>query len=108
MVRPMAAKASIGARLRKLRVRNGFSQKTLAEAILVSRETIRNWENDFCEPPCGSLKDLSILYHVTTDYILGLSNKKVICLDQLSPEQEMIVVRLVSTFEKKTRKAGME
>ena len=104
----MAAKASIGARLRKLRVRNGFSQKTLAEAILVSRETIRNWENDFCEPPCGSLKDLSILYHVTTDYILGLSNKKVICLDRLSPEQAEFVSILVTVIDERSRKAGME
>ncbi len=104
----MAVKTTVGARLRKLRVRNGFTQKTLAEAILVSRETIRNWESNLCEPSCSSLKDLSVLYNVPTDYILGLSNKKVICLDQLSPEQEVFVIRLVRSFGGKARKTGIE
>lgn len=104
----MAVKTTVGARLRKLRVRNGFTQKTLAEALLVSRETIRNWESNLCEPSCSSLKDLSVLYNVPTDYILGLSNKKVICLDQLSPEQEVFVIRLVRSFDEKARKTGIE
>ena len=104
----MTAKVTIGSRLKMLRLRNGFTQKTLAEAILVSRETIRNWENDLREPPCSILKNLSVLFHVTTDYILGLSYKKVICLDQLSPQQAEIVAILVSAIEERSRKAGME
>ena len=104
----MAAKATVGARLRTLRRRNGFTQKALAETILVSRETVRNWENDLREPSCSSLKDLAALYHVTADYILGISDKKVIRLDQLSPEQAEIVTILVRTIEERTRKTGME
>ena len=43
----MVNEQTVGVRLRKLRLKNGYSQEDLADALLVSRETIRNWEKIF-------------------------------------------------------------
>ena len=104
MVIVMANEQTVGARLRKLRLKNGYSQEGLADAMLVSRETIRNWESDLCEPPCSALLELSALYHVSTDYILGASDIRVIHLDRLSPDQAEMISILVNTIEERKRK----
>ena len=104
MVIAMVNEQTVGARLRKLRLKNGYSQEDLADAMLVSRETIRNWESDLCEPPCTALLELSALYHVSTDYILGASDIRVIHLDRLSPDQAEIISILVKTIEARERK----
>lgn len=100
----MATKQTVGTRLRKLRLSKGYSQVDLADAILVSRETIRNWESDLCEPTCSALLELSALYHVSTDYILGASDNRVIYLDRLSPDQAEVITVLVNTIEAKEQK----
>ena len=100
----MVNEQTVGARLRKLRLKNGYSQEDLADAMLVSRETIRNWESDLCEPPCTALLELSALYHLSTDYILGASDIRVIHLDRSSPDQAEIISILVKTIEARERK----
>ena len=104
MVIAMVNEQTVGARLRKLRLKNGYSQEDLADAMLVSRETIRNWESDLCEPPCTALLELSALYHLSTDYILGASDIRVIHLDRSSPDQAEIISILVKTIEARERK----
>ncbi len=104
MVIAMAAEQTVGKRLRKLRLKKGYSQEDLADALLVSRETIRNWESDLCEPSCSALQELSALYQVSTDFILGVSDIRVIRLDRLSPDQAEIISILVSIMESKTQR----
>jgi len=50
------------------------------------------------------LSKLAILYHTTTDYILGLDNRKIIILDGLTPDEEKaiedVVEILMAQFKK--------
>ena len=103
MVIAMPYESTLGKRLQKLRISSGLSQETLAEMLHVSRETIRNWECSHCEPPISVITELAQLYHVTTDLILGISDIRVIRLDQLTEEQAEVISLLVSTIETRAR-----
>lgn len=53
--------------LRKL---NGLSQEDLAEKLEVSRQAISRWEMGTAKPDANNILQLSMLFGVTTDYLL--------------------------------------
>lgn len=92
----------------------GMSQEYVAEKICKSRQTISKYEEDISKMPVEVLVQLSELYHVSTDYLLGIDkqtnkyisqrfgfNDDVIAnLDELIREDNgnIISMRFVSSF----------
>ena len=99
----MTEKESLGARLQFLRQQKGLTQAELASHIFVSRETVKDWENNRYEPSCEILVELSVFYKVSTDYILGVRNTRIINMDHLSDEQFEFIAQLVHSMQKKDR-----
>lgn len=64
-----------GERLRTLRKENNYTQETLAAKIGVSSKTIGTWERSTREPPIETITKLANLFDVSTDYLLGNSDK---------------------------------
>ncbi len=64
-----------GAKLKKLRKINGFSQEFLAEKLNVSRQTVSKWEYDKSEPDLDTFKTICALFHVSYDYFLDDESK---------------------------------
>lgn len=62
-------------RLRKLRTEKGLKQADVADAISVARGTYSSYENGIT-PPLSTCISISSFYHVTLDYLLGLSNER--------------------------------
>lgn len=60
-------------RLKKLREEKGLSQEEVAKIVGVSREAVTFWETGRTKP-IRKLKELSALYNVSADYILGKSD----------------------------------
>lgn len=60
----------IGIKLKTLRNTHQYSQDQLAERIMVSRQTISNWENNKSYPDINSLLLLSQTYHCTLDELI--------------------------------------
>ena len=63
-------------RIRDLREDNDITQKELAEYLHIKQNTYSQYENGQRQLPIDILIALSKYYKVTTDYILGLSDKK--------------------------------
>ena len=63
-------------RLAELRIDNDLTQKRLSEMLEMNRETYQRYEAGTREIPVWLLIKLSSLYHVTTDYILGLTDQR--------------------------------
>lgn len=61
-------------RIRELREAHNFTQDFVAEAIDVSRITYVRYENDSRPMKAPELIRLATLYHVSVDYLLGLSD----------------------------------
>lgn len=64
----------IGERLSEIRKDNGDTQAALAEKIGVSLPTVRSWEQGKSSPSHDMLVSICRLYHISADYLLGLSD----------------------------------
>lgn len=67
---------NIGARIHALREESRILQSDLAKKLDVSRTTISNYENGYSFPDLSTLAALSQYFDVSTDYLLGITDKK--------------------------------
>ena len=71
-------------RIRSLRIANSISQVELAGKLGVTKQSVSNWENDNIQPSIDMLIKLSDVFSVSTDYHLGLDDRKYIEVSGLS------------------------
>lgn len=63
-------------RIQDLREDRFWTQTYVAKRLNISQRSYSHYENGTRQLPVEILIALSRLYHVSTDYILGLSNRK--------------------------------
>lgn len=63
-------------RLENLRIDHDMTQNDIAEYLGCQREVYRRYEKGFRQIPVDFLIKLALLYNVSTDYLLGLTNEK--------------------------------
>ena len=68
---------NFGERLFQLRTERGIYQKQLAEYLSVSIGTISNYENSVHYPDLETLCRFAEYFHVTTDYLLDLTDNTI-------------------------------
>lgn len=57
-------------KLKDVRMQAGLTQEQVAEKIMVSRQTVSNWENGKSLPDIVSIMSLSDLYQISIDELL--------------------------------------
>ena len=62
---------TLGQKLKKLRTEKGLTQKTLADQLHVTFQTVSKWESDTNEPDIATLKELAKLFDCSIDYLLN-------------------------------------
>lgn len=62
---------TIGDQIQELRKRDGLSQEALAEKLGLSRQAVSKWESGAAIPTIDNLIELSRLFSVTVDALLG-------------------------------------
>lgn len=65
-------------RFKKLREERGLSQSDLAKELNISRGSVSFYENGSRSPDIKVLADICNYFHVTSDYMIGLSDNKTI------------------------------
>lgn len=65
-----------GTTLKELRQKSGLTQKQLADKLWLSKATVSYYEQSLRYPSPEILIKLSKIFHVSTDYLLGIENKK--------------------------------
>ena len=91
----------LGARIYELRTALGWSQVQLAERLNVSKQTVSNWENENIQPSIEMLMQLSKLFHVSTDYLLGLDNAPTINVDGLPISFIAHLTQIIEDYKQK-------
>ena len=81
-------------RIRKLRLERNWSQVDLAKRLNVTKQSVSNWENDNIQPSIEMLVKLARVFSVSTDYILGLEERRYLEVTGLTDE-EMSHIQLV-------------
>ncbi len=63
-------------RIRQLRLEKNMSQVDLAKRLSVTKQSVSNWENDNIQPSIDMLVKIAQVFSVSTDYMLGLENRR--------------------------------
>lgn len=71
---------SFGSRLKALRLERKMTQAELAKKINLSKANVSKYEADLVEPNLDTLAMISVLFDVSINYLLGLSQKT--CIDE--------------------------
>ena len=66
---------NLGEKLKQARENANLSQQDVADKLNVSRQTISKYELNINEPDLETLKELSYLYQVDINYLLGMNTK---------------------------------
>ncbi|MBQ3493689.1 MAG: helix-turn-helix transcriptional regulator [Clostridia bacterium] len=68
----MSLKVALGKRLKEARIIAGYTQKQVAEKLLMTQQQYSRFENGIFELNYEQLAFLCNLYHVSADYLLGI------------------------------------
>ncbi len=89
----------ISERVKELRESKNLTQADLAKHIGVSRSSVNSWEMGISLPTIDRLIDLAQLFHVSTDYLLGLKDENSLSIGSLDKEQVDVINRLIYYFD---------
>lgn len=84
----------IAEKIRDLRQARGWTQAELARRMGITRNGINSWEQGLSMPSPGSLVDLSIIFLVSTDYLLGVERLETINVSGLDEREVALLAEL--------------
>ncbi len=89
---------NLGNKLKTLRIQRQMTLKDVACRVGVSKSIVSAYENGSRRPSYEMLIKLARLFDVTTDYLLGLEQKKQLDLSGLTIAQQESLYNLVSVM----------
>lgn len=91
----------IAEKIKLLREQNGKTQADLAKRLGITRSSVNAWEMGISTPSTQYIVELANLFHVSTDYLLGLSSTTAIDISGLTEKDVQIVYALISHLRNK-------
>ena len=92
--------SGIGDKIRYLRDKAGMTQAYLAKKLGISRSAVNLWEMSVSTPSLANVIELMQIFNVSADYFLGDTNRLLVDITNLSPEEQEVVLKLVACFDK--------
>jgi transcriptional regulator with XRE-family HTH domain len=92
----------IAERIKELRQERRLTQAELAKKIGLTRAGVNSWESSMSLPSIRYLVELAKFFHVSTDYMLGLSERTSIDVVGLSEEDITLISDIASRLRKDT------
>lgn len=86
-------------RIKQLRISNNLTQADLAKKLNITRSSVNAWEMGISTPSTTYIIELSQLFKVSTDYLLGLSNNITLDVSMLSNREIQMLYELVQYFK---------
>ena len=96
-----AETVDFGKTLKQLRTQSKLTQQQLAERIGVTKSVISFYEQQERSPSPEVLIKLAAIFHVSTDYLLGVEKGKTIDVSGISQEDVAILTALVNSLKEK-------
>lgn len=90
---------TIGSHIAELYEQSGMTQSDLGRHLHITRSSVQSWESGTNFPSTDNLIYLAQVFHVSTDYLLDLSEHKTVILDEYSPHEQELVFRLLQYFD---------
>lgn len=93
-----------GTRLKSLRTQMGLTQKQLAERLGVTKSVVSYYELQERYPSPEILGKLARIFHVSTDYLLGVEMSQYLDISDLDDEDKLLLQHTVSVLRGKKHK----
>lgn len=91
----------MGEKLRSLRTEKKLTQKQVADRIGLAISAVSSYESGSRYPSYDALIKLARIFHVSTDYLLGMTDKRNIDVTGLSDDEIEVVSQLVEILRRK-------
>ena len=95
---------SFGIKLQHLRIEKELTQEELGSRLDLKRSTISSYERCALYPSVEALISICQFFHVSADYMLGLSDTNTFDTNYLTDQQEIIIRSLLQEFREKNSK----
>lgn len=92
---------NMGEKLRSLRTEKKLTQKQVADRIGLAISAVSSYESGSRYPSYDALIKLARIFHVSTDYLLGITDKRNIDVTGLSDDEIEVVSQLVEMLRRK-------
>lgn len=90
----------VGTTIKQLRIQNNWTQEKLARKLNVSLSTVGRWERDSgVIPATRYLLELSLLFGVSLNVLIGMEKENTIALDMMTSRQQTLLEKLVIEFQ---------
>jgi transcriptional regulator with XRE-family HTH domain len=90
-----------GKKLKELRKQSGMTQRQLADKLGITKSVVSYYELSERTPSADVLKDIALIFRVSTDYLLGIERNKTIDVSDLSDEDINLLLATVEALKKK-------
>lgn len=88
-----------GEKLKDLRKRSDLSQEQLAQRLGITKGMISSYETSMRMPSYSILLKIARMFHVSTDYLLGLEEGDRVDLSGLTEKQKALVCEIINQFK---------
>ena len=85
----------IADKIKTLRESNGLTQADIAKKLGITRSSVNAWEMGISVPSTMYIVELSRLFGVSADYILGLEQKASLDISGLDEESVRLLTEMV-------------
>lgn len=92
---------NFGEKIKKLRIERNLTQKQLAEMTGVAISAISSYESGYRYPSYDVLISLARIFHVSTDYLLGLDKLMTIDVSSLNEAEINVILHMVDVLNAK-------
>lgn len=86
-------------KIRELRELSGYSQSELARKLDITRSSVNAWEMGLSTPTTQYVVALANLFHVSTDFLLGIDSDMNISLAKYSSEEIELIYQILHYFD---------
>ena len=90
-----------GNNLKTLRLQNGLTQAQVAQKLGVTKSVISAYETGLRLPSYDILINISKIFKVSTDYLLGLENIRELDLSGLTEEEIQALLNLIKAMKRR-------
>ena len=90
-----------GKKLKELRKQAGLTQQQLADKLGITKSVVSYYELSERTPSPEVLKDIALIFRVSTDYLLGIEREKTIDVSDLSDDDIKLLLATVEALRNK-------
>lgn len=91
----------IAYKIKLLREKRGYTQAELAKKLGITRSSVNAWEMGVSVPSTHYVVELSLLFNVSTDFLLDMPNSSSVSTEGLSSREIASVIEIIECFRER-------